>query len=41
MYVTIIVREKDAVNTKIGYMGEARVKRGRKSNVNKNILIKK
>lgn len=29
MYVTITVREKDAVNMKVGYMGEARVKKGR------------
>lgn len=29
MYVTITVREKDAVNMKVGYTGEARVKKGR------------
>lgn len=29
MYVTITIREKDAVNMKVGYMGEARAKKGR------------
>lgn len=31
MYVTVIVREKDAVSMKVDYMGKARVKKSKEN----------